>query len=82
MYTHDMKSVVRTWGNSLAIRIPKIFAVDLGIESGEEVELVLKADGLYIKPSKKSLEEILKQIKPEQLHREIDIGAPQGKEAW
>lgn len=82
MYTHDMKSTIQKWGNSLAIRIPKIFAVDLGMKPGEEVELEMKADGLHIKPAKRSLEEILKDVKPEQLHGEIDLGPPRGKEIW
>lgn len=82
MYTHDMKTTVQKWGNSLGIRIPKAFAVHLGIESGGTVELAMDSKGLRIKPVKLTIEEMLANMKPEQLHEAIDWGPPVGKEIW
>ena len=82
MYTHDMKTAIHKWGNSLAIRIPKAFAVHLGIMSGEEVELSMNTQGLHITPSKKTLDEMLAAITPDMLHKETDWGSPAGKEIW
>lgn len=33
MYTHDMKTVIRTWVNNLAVRISKAFALNMGIDA-------------------------------------------------
>lgn len=77
-----MKTTIQKWGNSLAIRIPKAFAVQLGIDPGEEVELSMNSNSLLIKPAKLTLEELLKNVTPEQLHGETDWGTPVGKEVW
>ena len=37
----DMKMWMQKWGNSLAIRIPKAFAAELGLEENSPVELSL-----------------------------------------
>lgn len=84
MYTHGMKAVIRMWGNSLAIRIPKNLAADAGIKEGTEVELSAKDGRLHVAPVL-SLETLLEQITPENLHTEIrDIwnDPPVGKELW
>ena len=82
MYTHGMKTTIQKWGNSLAIRIPKTFAMELGIDSGKEVELSLELNALHIKPSKPTLDEMLAHITPEMLHEKTDWGPPVGKEIW
>lgn len=70
----------RKWGNSLAIRIPKEAAEQIGIEQGSEMELkVLNNEGIItLKPKKLrkkySLEELLSQITPENRHDEVDFG--------
>lgn len=82
MYTRDMKTVIRTWGNSLAVRIPKVFAVDMGIGPGKEVELSLEPDGLHIASRGWHLNALLGQVTPENLHGEVQTGSAVGKEAW
>ena len=82
MYTHDMKTTVRKWGNSLGIRIPKAFAVQLGIDSGKDVEITLNGRGMLMRPTKPTLEEVLKNITPKQVHKETDWGSSVGKETW
>jgi len=38
----DVKARVQRWGNSLAVRIPRAFADDLGLVDGAAVELTLE----------------------------------------
>lgn len=71
---------VKKWGNSLGIRIPKSLALKIGIEEGSEVDLDVENGHLVIKPKSETLEELLAQIRPENLHEEISTGEPQGRE--
>lgn len=67
-----MKTKVAKWGNSLAVRLPKPLADDLGLIPGREVEV--RQDGrrltLEMTPVRKiphyRLEDLLAQIKPGQ----------------
>ena len=68
-----MLAKVQKWGNSLAVRIPSAFAKEIGLCPDTEVELRLEDNKLVIIPNRKrQLEELLKQITPENLHSEID----------
>ena len=70
-----MLTKVQKWGNSLAVRIPSAFAKEIGLCPDTEVELKLENNKLVIIPNKKrQLEELLKQITPENVHSEIDWG--------
>jgi antitoxin MazE len=82
MYTYLMKTTIRMWGNSLAIRIPKAFAVNIGIDSGKEVELSLESNSLRITPRKLDLHALLEQVTPETLHGEVQTGSAVGREVW
>ena len=79
-----MKTQIGRWGNSLAVRIPGAYAKELDLADGEEVEMTRVNGGLLLRPQKKSytLEELVKQIKPENLHGETDWGPPVGRETW
>lgn len=82
MYTHYMKTVIRTWGNSLAVRIPKVFALQMGIDAGKDVELSLEKNGLHITCPDTELKTLLRQVTPENLHRESSTGSVTGREVW
>ncbi len=82
MYTHAMKTTIQTWGNSLAVRIPKAFAMHMGIGTGEEVELSLESDGLHIVCTGQDLDSLLEHVTPANLHGEIHAGSVVGKEVW
>lgn len=73
---------VQKWGNSLGVRIPKSLAVKVGLEEGSEIELDVEDGNLIIKPKSTSLEELLDQMTPENLHEEVSSGDPEGREAW
>lgn len=80
-----MESKVQKWGNSLAIRIPKPFAMEAKLEENSEVDVSLIKDTLIIKPvvkSKLSLKQLLKKVTKENLHDEIETGPAIGKEVW
>jgi len=79
-----MKTQVGKWGNSLALRIPGAFAKELDLEEGTELEVTRVDGGLMVRPGKKefTLDELLKQIKPENIHGETDWGPAVGREAW
>lgn len=82
MYTHRMKTIIRTWGNSLAIRIPKAFALQIGIDNGKEVQISVDRDGLRIDSVHRDLDAHLACITEENLHGEIRTGSATGKEVW
>lgn len=81
-----MKSKIQKWGNSLAIRIPKSFAVQTEIEQDSIIDLSVIDGKIIVEPEKKkpkyTLEELLDGVTEENLHGEIDFGKPSGKEIW
>ncbi len=79
-----MKVQIQKWGNSLALRIPKSFALETEIEQGSTVEVALEKGQITVKPVKDeiTLESLLEDITKENLHTEIDFGKPEGKEVW
>jgi len=80
-----MKTRVQRWGNSLAVRIPKAFATEVGLHDDSPVELRLHQGKLILEPAAPvapTLEELLLGVRKSNLHREVDTGAPQGTEAW
>jgi antitoxin MazE len=81
----SMKTRVQKWGNSLALRIPKSFAVETGLCADAAVELSLVNGALVVRPitpQPVTLEELLRGITDENLHGEWDTGPAVGKEVW
>lgn len=79
-----MKVQIRKWGNSLALRIPKSFAIESKIAQGTTVEVSVEKGKLVVFPveSRLTLDDLLAGITPENLHGEIDMGPSVGKEIW
>jgi len=80
-----MKTRVQKWGNSLALRIPKSFAMDAGLQANAAVELSLIKGKLVVQPvppQPLSLEELLRGITDDNMPGEWDTGKAIGKEAW
>ncbi len=80
-----MKTRVQRWGNSLAVRIPKSFAEEVGLEHDSPVDLRLSRGKLVLEPSAPaapSLHELLRRVRKSNLHAEVDTGSAQGREAW
>lgn len=65
-----MKVKIAKWGNSLAVRLPKKLAEELGLAPGKTVELERKGSKLAIETAALPkvryyrLEDLLAQIKP------------------
>lgn len=80
-----MKTKIQRWGNSLAVRIPKPFAAEAGLDQQSEVDVSVVDGALVIKPCPEpswSLEELLARVTDENLHDEVDAGPPVGREIW
>jgi antitoxin MazE len=82
-----MRVAVQKWGNSLAVRIPRALAEEVGIERGSQVELAVEQGRLVAVPlrpraSRYTLDELLAQVTDENVHDEVDFGPPVGKERW
>lgn len=80
-----MKVQIQKWGNSLALRIPKSFAVESKIEQGSTVEVSLEQGKIVVAPVSEpefTLEDLLSKVTKRNLHAEVDTGSAVGKEAW
>jgi len=80
-----MRANVQTWGNSLALRIPKPLADQAKITQGSLVEIKLVDNVLHIEsiaPQEYTLEALLEGVTQDNLHEEVDTGDAQGKEVW
>lgn len=77
-----MRARVQKWGNSLGIRIPKPIAQQIGLKEGAEVYFEVDNNALIIRPKSYDLEMLLAEIRPENIHQEIDTGEPRGRELW
>ena len=80
-----MKTQVQKWGNSLAVRIPKAFATDLGLDQDSTIDLTLEEGCLVLKPTarpKYELKSLLSQVTEDNRHDEYDFGGPTGSEQW
>ena len=73
---------VNQWGNSLAVRIPKSFAEHIHIKSGSEIEMNITDDSIVLSKPTYSLDNLLNNVTPKNLHDETDWGTPQGNEVW
>ena len=80
-----MRTQVQRWGNSLAVRIPKAFALDLALEHDTTVELSVEDGHLVIRPAAPmqfELSALLDGVTEENVHSEHDFGPPVGGEVW
>ncbi len=80
-----MFTKVQKWGNSLALRIPKAFALDAQLENDSVVEISLVDGRIIIKPISKptwTLEQLLAGVNSENIHHETETGDAIGNEIW
>jgi antitoxin MazE len=80
-----MRIRIQKWGNSLALRIPKSFAVEVGLQKETPVEISMIKGKIVITPIAKptqTLEQLLAKVTEENLHGEVDFGLPAGNETW
>jgi len=80
-----MKTLIQRWGNSLALRIPKTFAYEISVREGDEIEMRVTRGRLVVSPRPPRhyyLADLVAEIRPRNLHKEIVIEGPQGREVW
>ena len=79
-----MRVAIRKWGNSLALRIPRMLAADTHLTSGSQVDVAVEDGRLIVAPvtAGMTLDALLAAVTPENLHGEISTGRPVGGEAW
>ncbi len=79
-----MDTTIQKWGNSLAIRIPKAFADEIGLDQGSEIDIQIVDGQIVIKPVKKPtyVETLLSHVTEDNLHAEVDTGTATGDEVW
>ena len=80
-----MRTRIQKWGNSLALRIPKSFATEAGLQRETSVDISLADGKLVITPidePKPTIEQLLAKVTEENLHHEVDTGPATGNEVW
>ncbi|MFO0911841.1 MAG: AbrB/MazE/SpoVT family DNA-binding domain-containing protein [Pirellulales bacterium] len=80
-----MRARVQKWGNSLALRIPKSFAVEVGLAEDAAVDLSVRDGCLVVEVEKDeplSLKDLLAGVTDENLHGEWSGGPAAGREVW
>jgi len=81
----ELRSKVQKWGNSLAVRIPKAFAMELGVDQYSEVELSVAEGHLLVSTTggpPYTLEGLLAGVTQDNRHSEVATGPAVGNEAW
>ncbi|MGH9466660.1 MAG: AbrB/MazE/SpoVT family DNA-binding domain-containing protein [Terriglobales bacterium] len=80
-----MTTTVRKWGNSASVRIPGPIMRAAGLVVDAEVDVRAERERIVIEPVRRrryELADLLKQIRPQNLHKAVDFGPPRGKEVW
>lgn len=78
-----MNTQMVKWGNSLAIRIPKVVVEEAMLKEGDALEIEVVAQGrVEVRRASKipTLAQLVAQITPENRYAEIAVGAEVGKE--
>lgn len=79
-----MLAKAQKWGNSLAVRIPKLIAEDAGIHESDQLDIAVVEGCVVLTPRRLPcyrLEDLLQGITGDNLHGEADFGSPVGNEA-
>jgi antitoxin MazE len=80
-----MNTKIQKWGNSLGLRIPRAPALEAQIEEGSIVEISVIDGGLLVRAVRRKqyrLADLVKGIRPDNVHGEITSGKPVGREIW
>jgi antitoxin MazE len=80
-----MKTRIQKWGNSLALRIPKSFALETGLDQDVIVDVALVDGKLIVTPLQSAsftLEQLLAGVTDQNRHAEYDTGEALGTEVW
>jgi len=76
---------IQKWGNSLAVRIPKPYAAQVGLGPNSVVNVSIVDGRLLLEPVEPpiyTLADLLAGVTEANRHHEIDSGGPLGLEVW
>ena len=80
-----MSALVKRWGNSAAVRIPARVLADAGLDIDQPVDIREERGRIIIEPIRTlafTLEDLVRHIRPDNLHAPLDMGGPVGRETW
>ncbi len=84
-----MRVAFLKWGNSLALRVPKAFAQEIGASVGKAANMEVREGKLIVeiarpKRSRRryTLQQLVAGITPKNRHPELEWGPPVGNEIW
>ena len=80
-----MKTSVKKWGNSAAVRIPASVMQAMSLALDEVVDVREEAGRIVIEPVRQKtydLRKLLKRITSKNQHEAVDFGSALGKEVW
>ncbi len=80
-----MKTVVKKWGNSAAVRIPASVMAAVSMDLDQIVDLREEGGRIVIEPIKGDpyvLDELINQMRSETFPEDIDFGPSRGRETW
>jgi antitoxin MazE len=77
-----MQSQVKKWGNSASVRIPAAILDAVHVSIDQDVDIRAENGRIVIEPLRKqvTLESLLSQVTPDNLHGEVDFGSSVGRE--
>jgi antitoxin MazE len=78
-----MHSQVKKWGNSASVRIPAAILDAVHVSIDQDVDIRAENGRIVIEPLRKqlTLESLLSQVTPDNLHGEVDFGSAVGSES-
>jgi antitoxin MazE len=77
-----MQVLLKRWGNSIGLRIPKGIADSIGLKADDTVDINASQDGFEVKKARRKyvLKDLLCRVTPENRHDPVDWGGPKGNE--
>jgi antitoxin MazE len=79
-----VKVQVVKWGNSHAVRLPKVVLEEAELRDGDHLEVRVDKGRIALEPvsPKLKLRDLVARISAKNLHDEQDWGKPVGREVW
>jgi antitoxin MazE len=80
-----MRTTVKKWGNSAAVRIPSSVMEAMHLDLDELVDVREEAGRIVIEPIRQKayeLSKLLERISSKNQHQPVDFGPAVGKEVW
>lgn len=85
-----MNAVVKKWGNSQGIRLPKSLLSEAGFQIDDEIEVSFQKDAIILKkknptaeqPKETHLETLFAHWDGDYKPEEVDFGESAGREIW